>query len=134
MKLTLPIYIWLPRKTKADKKISVGLNWYRNAQFFENNAVKAKFKELVGKELLTLGKVQPFKRVGAVYTFYFARKCDTGNFFAVVEKFFLDALVEMGLLPDDNCEHVLTGKYQFGGYDKQNPRVEIEITEVQDGH
>jgi hypothetical protein len=130
VKLTLPIYLYLPRKTKADKKISLGLNWYRNAQFFESNAVKVLFKELVGKELLALGKIAPFHRISATYTFYFARKCDTGNFFSVIEKFFLDALVEMGLLPDDNCEYALTGTYHFGGYDKARPRVEIEINEA----
>jgi hypothetical protein len=130
LKLTLPIYLTLPRVKVKDKKISLGLNWYRNAHHFESNEIKGMFKDLVGMELLTLGKIAPFKRISASYTFYFARKCDTGNFFSVIEKFFLDALVEMGLLPDDNCEHALTGTYHFGGYDKVRPRVEIEITEV----
>lgn len=132
MKLTLPLTVTLPRKTKKDKVVSLSLNWYRNAQFFENNAVKAKYKELVGWALVSAGTAARMDPpVAFSYRYFFKRKSDVGNFHAVVEKFFLDALVEMGLLPEDNCEVVTGGEYEFAGYDKTNPRVEIEVIHEQ---
>jgi len=57
------------------------------------------------------------------------RLFDVGNVGSVVEKFFLDALVEFGKLEDDNylfCPEVI---YQFGSVDKLNPRIEVHINE-----
>lgn len=58
------------------------------------------------------------------------RKFDVGNIGSVTEKFFADALVELGKLPDDNYEYLSGVLYQFGEVDKNNPRIEIEIYEV----
>lgn len=54
---------------------------------------------------------------------------DGHNIRAVIEKFFLDGLVECGALPDDDISHVLgdTSNYFI---DKENPRIEIEIIEI----
>lgn len=129
MKFILPLTIMLPRKTKKDKVISLSLNWYRNAQFFENNDVKARFKEHVGEALFdnSVPGLQIKVPVMFWYRYFFKRKSDVGNFHAVIEKFFLDALVEHEMLPDDNCEIVTGSYYEFAGYDKINPRVEIEV-------
>ena len=56
-------------------------------------------------------------------TFYFdnRRRHDADNY----QKFLLDGLVAAGVIKDDDFEHVqVTCK---GAYDKQTPRVEIEI-------
>lgn len=58
------------------------------------------------------------------------RLCDVANVCSVVDKFFLDALVESGKLPDDNYQYVPKVTYEFGGYDKGNPRIEIIIEET----
>lgn len=42
----------------------------------------------------------------------------------------MDALVEMGKMPDDNYEHLANIQYVFGGYDKANPRVEIYLEDI----
>jgi Holliday junction resolvase RusA-like endonuclease len=45
------------------------------------------------------------------------------------EKFFLDALVELGCIEDDNDNFIKETKYNGDKIDKQNPRVEVRITE-----
>lgn len=57
-------------------------------------------------------------------------KFDVGNIGSIVEKFFLDALVEFGKLEDDNYVFCPTITYTFGEVDKLNPRVEIHINEI----
>lgn len=37
----------------------------------------------------------------------------------------MDALVASGVIPDDNVDYVHRINVEYGGYDKQNPRVEI---------
>lgn len=113
-----------------DKTISLSLNWYRNAHHFEQNDVKVKFKDAVAEALMLSGLSKSKKLphpLKFTYRYFFKRKCDTGNFHTIIEKFFLDALVEFEMLPEDNCEIVSGGDYEFGGYDRQNPRVEISI-------
>jgi hypothetical protein len=51
---------------------------------------------------------------------------------AIQRKFFEDALVELGYLTDDNYLHVLGASDDFGGVEKDNPRIEITITEFPD--
>lgn len=127
MTLTLPLTVTLPRKTTADKKISLSLNWYRNAKFFQSNDAKQIFKAAVHAEVVRAGLNKLPVPAHFKYRYFFARKSDVGNFHAVIEKFLLDALVELGVLPEDNCEVVPGGEYRFAGYDKTSPRVELEI-------
>ena len=42
----------------------------------------------------------------------------------------MDLLVDMGVLADDNWTEVPRVCLQYGGYDKSNPRAEIEIVKV----
>ena len=42
-----------------------------------------------------------------------------------------DILVKAGVLEDDNCKIVVSHDGSRVFYDKENPRVEIEITEVE---
>lgn len=39
----------------------------------------------------------------------------------------LDALVAAGVLTDDSCDYVTRLSVELGGYDKQDPRAEIEV-------
>lgn len=58
-----------------------------------------------------------------------AQLFDVSNVCCVVDKYFMDALVEAGKLSDDNYKYVPEVIYCFGSIDKINPRVEIEIIE-----
>ena len=58
------------------------------------------------------------------------RLCDVNNVCSAVDKWFSDALVELGKLPDDNYLHLPRVISEFGGVDKLRPRVEITIKEI----
>ena len=45
---------------------------------------------------------------------------------------FQDAIVECGLIPDDNVNYIVENKEVYGGIDKDNPRIEAFITAVDD--
>lgn len=127
MKITLPIYYIFPRKTKKDKRILVGLNWYRNAHHRVSNSVKIHYHELTADAV----QKNKFKKIRLVYRVYAGRNGTDGhNIRAVIEKFFMDGLVECGAIPDDDISHVIGDESNYF-IDKENPRIEIEIIEQQ---
>jgi len=56
--------------------------------------------------------------------------CDISNVLSIHDKFFCDALVELGKLPDDNYKYIPEVKYVFREVDKLNPRVDIYIDPI----
>ena len=73
-----------------------------------------------------------FKRVLCLYKVYAGskRSFDLGNVCSVHEKFFEDAFVELGKLEDDNIDFIPLVIYMGCGIDKENPRVEVEVMEL----
>lgn len=124
-----PLSIPLSKK----KSFTLNLNTYRNAHHFILNTAKIKYKEIVLSQIQQLPK---FKKVSLIYTFYpnSKRHYDVANVCSIVDKFFCDALVELGHLPDDNYEYLPTVTYKMGCIDKDNPRVEIQIKELKMNH
>lgn len=125
-KLTAPVSIPIS-KTKA---LALNMNVYRNAHFQSLNKAKVNFKEHMRSQIEPIPFMQ---NIAVKYVLYVGSKrlLDVTNVCCVVDKFFMDALVEMGKLPDDNYQHLKHINYEFGGYDKGNSRVEIIIEERQ---
>lgn len=66
------------------------------------------------------------------YIFFEAdRRRDLGNI-TYADKVFEDALQVCGVLPNDNQEWVRELTFTMGNTDKQNPRIEIIIEELED--
>lgn len=107
----------------------LNLNAYRNAHHYILNAAKVNYKTLLKDQISTL---PTFNRITLTYTVFnqSKRKSDVGNMCTVVDKFFSDALVELGKLPDDNYEFIPEIIFRYGGVDKANPRIEITIKEL----
>jgi len=132
MKLTLPLCVEIVRKTKKNKKIMLNLNVYRNLHHIANNQAKLLYKEEVRLALppgyATLDS-PPYK---FTYTLYqgSARSVDVANIVSIIDKFTCDALVEIGLLEDDNFKFISEVVYQFGGIDKLFPRAELFIEKL----
>lgn len=128
MKITLPIHYEQKFKTKKSKKFLVGLNWYRNAHHRVSNTVKHYYHELVTE---AIGN-KKFKKIRLEYDVYVARNGTDGhNIRSVIEKFFLDGLVESGAIEDDNTqEYVMRDSTRYY-VDKENPRIEINIIEME---
>lgn len=124
MKVTVPMYITLPRKTKEDKKISLNLNWYRNSYHYESNSIKKIFKEYIREDLEWKTFKEPY---GLCFEVFYSRISDLDNWIAVCSKFFNDALVEFGCVTDDNMKYLTEIHATVWGKDTKNPRIEITI-------
>lgn len=118
----MPIY--LPKTKK--KSFALNLNIYRNAHFLLLNKMKIAFKNKIEDQLASLPTMDGVK---LTYTLFMGtnRDVDLSNICVVVDKFFCDALVEAGKLPDDNIGYLQAIDYRFGGVDKNNPRVEVTL-------
>lgn len=124
--ITLPIHYTFKYKSKKDKTVLVGLNAYRNWHYLVSNKVKHDYHTMVAEQI---GK-QKFNKIKLLYKVYAARNGTDGhNIRAVIEKFFMDGLVEAGAIEDDDISHVIgdTSEYYI---DKMNPRIEITILPV----
>lgn len=88
----LPCYMELGKK-----KISLTLNWYRNAHFQVLNKTKSLWSPTLGLQMFNA------KKIHVSYTLYWNsnRRTDFMNWIVIADKYFLDWLVTMGCIPDD---------------------------------
>jgi len=125
IKIVLPIYYTIKYKTKKDKTILVGLNWYRNAHFITSNDVKHYFHKLIGEQNIN----KKFKTLIPEYHIYVrASNTDGPNIRSILEKFVLDGLKEYGIIEDDNIT-IIKGDSSKYFIDNKNPRIEIFLKE-----
>ena len=121
-----PLYIDLPRvKTKA-KRVYLNLNSYRNLHYITNNNVKKAYLEAIREQIEGLVIQTPVEITYRVLK-PSKRRLDKMNVVAVVSKYLLDALTEVGFWEDDNDEFVKEETIKPTVYDKGNGRVEIII-------
>lgn len=122
IKLISPLEVMVSNK----KKFILNMNNYRNAHYQVLNKAKVAYKMAMVKQITRLA---PMDVVKIKYRLYpkTRRKMDISNILAIHDKFFCDALVELGGLPDDDYRHVVGSNYRFGGVDSGNGRVEILI-------
>lgn len=114
-------------------KFILNLNQYRNAHFRKTNNAKHKYKEFMKAQILkTKGKLS---KSLFIYTVYKGdkRSFDIGNIVSIHQKFFEDAMVELGRIDDDKFSNIPMYIGCYGGIDKENPRVEIVVVEVGKG-
>jgi hypothetical protein len=114
-------------------KFILNLNQYRNAHFRKTNNAKHKYKEFMREQI-----VASKKKLGKslmIYTVYKGdkRSFDVGNICAIHQKFFEDAMVELGKLDDDKFSILPMCVFCNGGIDKESPRIEIEVIECGKG-
>ena len=123
------IHLPLAVPISPKKNFSLNLNVYRNAHFYELNKAKEVFHQYIGQ---LFGGIDPMNRVMIIYTLFFGskRRVDTANICSIVDKFFCDTLTEKKILPDDSYDVLQEVIYRFGGIDKENPRVEALIIDL----
>jgi Holliday junction resolvase RusA-like endonuclease len=126
--LSVPLYVMIPRKTMPPRKYILNLNYYRNWQGHESNNIKIAYKDLLKS---TLENLKFPYRITIDFQLWkgTARRTDRANVLSIHEKFFCDALTEFGCIPDDNDNYIVSQRYSTGGIDRENPRVDITITE-----
>jgi Holliday junction resolvase RusA-like endonuclease len=128
-KIISPLFVELPRKTKANKKVYLNMNTYRNLHHRISNDAKILYKELLREQLQDLTIKTPVEVTYKVFK-KTNRKLDKMNVVSVVSKFLLDAITEYKCWIDDNDDYVKTETILPTELDKINPRVEITIKEI----
>ena len=124
-----PLFVMLPRKTRAAKRVSLNMNTYRNLHHRTSNDAKKAYTKLISEQLIDLEIQTP---VEITYKVYKAsnRRLDKMNVISVVSKFLLDAITEYGCWEDDNDIYVKTETILPTELDRVNPRVEVIIKEI----
>ena len=124
-----PLFVILPRKTKAAKRVSLNMNTYRNLHHRTSNDAKKAYTKLVSEQLINLEIQTPVEITYKVYKGS-NRRLDKMNVISVVSKFLLDAITEYGCWEDDNDIYVKTETILPTELDRVNPRVEVIIKEI----
>ena len=111
------------------KKIHLNLNNYRNLHYMASNKAKIQYKKDIDYQISQLFK---FDKISITYILFPAtkRKTDISNVLSVHDKFACDAVVEKGVLSDDDYTVIPEVIYKFGEVDKKDPRVEIHINPI----
>ena len=128
IKVISPLWVQLSKSAKG-KKYHLNLNQYRNWHYLVNNNIKKKYKELLADQLNNL----KFKgKIRLTYILFrdTNRKGDKMNPLCIHDKFFCDALVELGCIEDDTDSFIEDHIFKYGGVDKGNGRVEIHIEDI----
>lgn len=136
-KLDLPLYVGGTTRTKLDgsqtkrtKRYWLTLNNYRNWHYQTSNTTKKLFKEAVRPQIEMLPDLTALW--GAVrfdYALYPPNRQDRDltNSVSVVDKYFADALVELGKLTDDSITFIKGSSCEVKEIDKFRPRMEVVI-------
>lgn len=123
--IELPIYWTQHFKTKQDKTVLVGMNWYRNAFYRLQNSMKKDFHSLVQKQLNNAVIDDQYRLHLSLY--YKNASCDGANIIALIEKFTLDALQDAGVVVNDNVKYHVGSTWEIIEQDKDNPRCIVTI-------
>lgn len=124
-RVVIPMYVNVSKKTKA----ALNLNKYRNMHHQSSNNQKKEFKRLMSPQIKALPKM---KKVHIHYIIYpkVKREFDIGNVASIVDKFFSDALVELGILDDDNYKFIPSTSQEFGEFTQEEPHVIAIISDL----
>ena len=128
-KITSPLYIDLPRKTMKPKRVHLNMNTYRNLHHISNSQAKKLYFKQMRTQLQGLKIKTPVEITYKVYK-PTKRIMDKMNVVSVVSKYLLDSITEYKCWEDDNDNFVKTEIILPTEHDKDNPRIEIIIKEI----
>lgn len=117
-----------------DKKFILNLNQYRNLHYRTLAQAKVNYSQDVYRHL---AEKEPPEITTAPLTIHYdyyhgsRRRHDVLNPISIIDKFGMDALVNWGLLPDDNIDIVKQYVITSRGVDKENPRASLRITKYE---
>lgn len=118
-------------KINSKRQFILNLNNYRNAYFRTLNSAKVNYKAYMKEQILN-EIYKPLEKIAIQYKVFKGdrRRFDIGNVTSIHQKFFEDAIVELGKLPDDRHENLPLTFDSFGGISTDRPRVEITIYDL----
>lgn len=122
---SIPLYLKM-----KNVRYYLNLNKYRNMNFHVNNNLKKIMKDVIKEIHIESFKFKRF-RIHFVLYLMDKRLRDVSNVCCVLEKYHDDALTGLGFIPDDNYTFLPECHYYFGGVDRENPRCEIIVEELE---
>lgn len=127
MRIRLPLYVEIPKKTKKNERFYLNQNKFRNCHHFTMNKAKHLYKGIIASKSLPERTLEG--KLVFTYILYpkSKRRMDLTNSLSAIQKFADDALVELGVIPDDDYKTVAKVEYEFGGIDKEDPRAELLV-------
>lgn len=133
--ITVPIYLYLPYKYKRTQKKNsdwlyvtpINFNEWRLMNRFSYPKIKKAFATIAKEQVQWKVYQTPIKV--EFNLFYKNIQSDLPNWESMVNKFFLDVLQKEGCIPDDNVVHVTETVARVIEQDRDNPRMEVVITE-----
>ena len=127
-KFNMPLSLRLAKK-KDGKQYMLNLNYLLTKYHKSYNNLKAKYEEILEPFLNGL-KIKPPFRITYVFYYGSKRRVDRNNFAVAHDKFFCDALTKFDCIPDDNDRFYVETYTKSGKIDKENPRMEIIVEEL----
>lgn len=130
MILQSPLKVWRgkTKPRKAKQWFILNLNNYRNAHYLVLNRTKINYKADMANQIQLLPFIDYQITIHYRIFAQTRRSVDIDNVVSIHKKYFQDALVEMGKIEDDDFNWIVGSSEDYGGVDKDNPRVEIKIT------
>ena len=127
LQVSLPIYYTIHRKTKPSSTVLVSDNYMRNAHHHLKNTIKQHYHQLVHDQLPPWS-IPPASTFSIHMTLYYkSTNCDPSNVYHQMEKFFLDAIQQSGLITNDTVLNHLGTTTLPAICDKTNPRCLITL-------
>lgn len=129
IKSPLNISMGYNKKKDKDNIFILNLNNYRNTFFRTLNQAKIRYKASIVEQLQDKPR---YERIMIIYKIHKGdnRRYDIGNILSIHQKFFEDALVETGKLPDDKSLLLPLVVYVDGSVNTDRPRVDVTVYDL----
>lgn len=125
-KIESPLFI----QVTSNKKFPMNMNHYRNAHWSTLGDAKKIYTSIMRDAICTLPHMNKISvNYMLTFTSEMKRKHDGMNVCSVTSKFFLDALVEYHIIPDDNIDYVIHEEWNATPLEKVG-KVVIQIYPV----
>ena len=134
IELTLPLRIKMAKTKRAKLQFfRLNMNVYKTTNYRTINKAKKLFTEMLVNKLY---QIPTMEKIRVHYYIIPAnrRMFDTMNFISIFDKFFLDAIVKLGIIADDNYNRIYYG--DIGTVDIDNKlvyhNVRVVLEEIKD--
>ena len=126
----LPLYIHTTKK----KRKGLGQSLSMNNLLYKHREHVRKIKQAYQKNLYPgLDVISQMNwPIDIRYTIFPKYKSDLGNYGSMIDKFFLDALVQSNRIPDDNYDYVKRIVFEFGEKQFHSPHCVATIRKYQE--
>lgn len=122
----------VPLEIPAGGKIfKLNINQYRRNHYQVLNKAKINYEMVLCAEKIKSNTMKSPIAVKITLWNGSERRMDLSNICSIVDKFTMDYLVKIKVIEDDDCKNITNVNYIYGGIDRDNPRCDIEIKELE---